>query len=1040
MVVLHAAWSRTSGLCLWGEHDERRRRGAADRHPFGCAGMRLRAAMAQPGHGLPAGVHDADVVLLLPTRTGAPLPSPELLQGRGPGAGRSGLRPWRVPALAIDPEAAVDLLLSRPPAPGLGLAVGASFTYVQEVGKLALELAAHGRIRPTLERDGDTPVARWRSAPDTAGGARLLRLGQAMPPLLRAEVTGGDGGGHAASAVVDGLLDLLLDGIARRALASADGALLRPRRGRAPAAPPAAEAWLLALAGSDREVHARPGDVGRLGEELEAWRAGGSGADLPLRLCFRVQAPEEPDGADTDGPDRWSIEFALQGRDDPSLIVPAADVWRARGGLVVFERLMDHPEEHLLAELGRASRLFPDLEAALAIACPTALDLDSGGAHRFLSETAPLLTEAGFGVHAPPWWGSRSARLGLRLRTRRSGEKEWVSGPSRFGLDSLCEYEWELAMGDQPLSEAELRELASLKQPLVRVRGRWVELRPQDAEAALALMGRKTGAGAGHMTAGEVLRIGLGLAPTVDGLPVVEVRADGWMADFLGGTADRRLEAVRTPGGFSGSLRPYQERGLAWLRFLGGLGLGACLADDMGLGKTVQLLAVLLAERPGARAPEGPGGPDGACRRPTLLVCPMSVVGNWQREASRFAPDLRVHVHHGMGRLGGAELAAAAAASDLVITTYALAARDQESLAAIEWGRVVLDEAQNVKTSTAKQTKAVRALRAPERVALTGTPVENRLTELWSIMEFLNPGLLGAYAEFRAHVATPVERYRDEEATRLLKRVTQPFILRRLKTDRTIIADLPDKVEMKVFCNITREQATLYQAVLDEMMERIAASEGIERSGLVLAGLMKLKQVLNHPAQMLRDGSRLDGRSGKLARTEEILEEVLAAGEKALVFTQFSEMGELLQGHLAARFAHEVLFLHGGTPKRLRDEMVERFQSSAGPPVFVLSLKAGGTGLNLTAASHVIHFDRWWNPAVEDQATDRAFRIGQRRDVQVRKLVCVGTLEERIDGMIEDKRELAGRIVGSGESWLTQLSTRELREVVALTADAVAEG
>ncbi|HSR26265.1 MAG TPA: DEAD/DEAH box helicase, partial [Candidatus Eisenbacteria bacterium] len=692
------------------------------------------------------------------------------------------------------------------------------------------------------------------------------------------------------------------------------------------------------------------------------------------------------------------------------------DVWRGRGGLVVFEQLMDHPEEHLLAELGRASRLFPDLEAALALVRPMALDLDPGGAYRFLSETAPLLAEAGFGVHVPPWWGSRSARLGLRLRTRRSGEKEWVSGPSRFGLDHLCEYEWELAIGDQPLSEEELRELASFKQPLVRVRGRWVELRPQEAEAALALMRRQTGAGAGHMTAGEVLRIGLGLAPTVDGLPVVEVRADGWMADFLGGPADRRLEAVPAPGGFSGSLRPYQERGLAWLRFLGGLGLGACLADDMGLGKTVQLLAVLLAERPGTRAPDGPGEANGACQRPTLLVCPMSVVGNWQREASRFAPGLRVHVHHGMGRLGGAELAAAAAASDLVITTYALAARDQESLAAIEWGRVVLDEAQNVKTSTAKQTKAVRALRAPERVALTGTPVENRLTELWSIMEFLNPGLLGPYTEFRAHVATPIERYRDEEATRLLKRVTQPFILRRLKTDRTIIADLPDKVEMKVFCNITREQATLYQAVLDEMMERIAASEGIERSGHVLAGLMKLKQVLNHPAQMLRDGSRLDGRSGKLARTEEILEEVLAAGEKALVFTQFSEMGELLQGHLAARSGHEVLFLHGGTARRLRDEMVERFQSSAGPPVFVLSLKAGGTGLNLTAANHVIHFDRWWNPAVEDQATDRAFRIGQRRDVQVRKLVCVGTLEERIDGMIEDKRELAGRIVGSGES------------------------
>jgi SNF2 family DNA or RNA helicase len=373
-----------------------------------------------------------------------------------------------------------------------------------------------------------------------------------------------------------------------------------------------------------------------------------------------------------------------------------------------------------------------------------------------------------------------------------------------------------------------------------------------------------------------------------------------------------------------------------------------------------------------------------------------------------------------------------------VITTYALATRDRETLAAVEWERIALDEAQNVKTIDAKQSRAIRSLPARHRVALTGTPVENRLTELHSIMDFLNPGLLGPAATFKRRYARPIERWRDEHATARLRRATGPFILRRLKTDMEIISDLPEKIEMRVDCHLTKEQASLYQAVVDEMLEKAAQAEGIERSGIILAALMKLKQVCNHPAHLLKDRSDLNGRSGKLARLEEILAEALAEGDRALCFTQFAEFGHLLRGHLQERLGREVLFLHGGTPKSARDEMVQRFQSAGGPPVFVLSLKAGGTGLNLTAANHVIHFDRWWNPAVEDQATDRAFRIGQRKNVQVRKLTCVGTLEERIDTLIAQKKDLADRIVGTGEAWLTELDTVQLRELVSLSADAVA--
>jgi non-specific serine/threonine protein kinase len=546
------------------------------------------------------------------------------------------------------------------------------------------------------------------------------------------------------------------------------------------------------------------------------------------------------------------------------------------------------------------------------------------------------------------------------------------------------------------------------------------------------------------MTAAEVLRVGLGLdpPPSLD-LPVVGVVAEGWLGALLGtggdGDADDRIEARPTPARFNGTLRPYQERGLAWLWFLQRYGLGACLADDMGLGKTAQLLALMVLEREEAPPEAGePGARPGA----TLLVCPMSLVGNWQRETERFAPDLAVHVHHGAGRKVGASLVAAAEKADLVITTYSLLARDQRYLAQIPWGRVALDEAQNVKNPLSLAGRAARALPAAARVALTGTPVENRLLELWSLMDFLNPGLLGSEATFRHRFAVPVERYGDEAAAATLKRLTGPFLLRRLKTDRSIIADLPDKIEMHVLCNLTREQASLYRAVVDDMLDRIEkAKTGIERMGVISASMMRLKQVCNHPAHFLRDGSRLDGsRSGKLARLEEVLEEVTAAGERALVFTQFAEMGTLLQRHLSELLGVELPFLYGAVGKRQREEMVDLFQSDGGPPVLILTLKAGGVGLNLTAANHVVHYDRWWNPAVEDQATDRAFRIGQERNVQVRKFVCVGTLEERIDAMIEAKRDLAQRIVGSGEARLTDLTLSELRDLVALSEDAVAEG
>ncbi|MFP5579672.1 MAG: DEAD/DEAH box helicase, partial [Acidimicrobiia bacterium] len=448
---------------------------------------------------------------------------------------------------------------------------------------------------------------------------------------------------------------------------------------------------------------------------------------------------------------------------------------------------------------------------------------------------------------------------------------------------------------------------------------------------------------------------------------------------------------------------------------------------DMGLGKTAQVIATFLAEPVDA---------------PTLVVCPVSVLGNWSRELERFAPALDVMVHHGPGRSQGhdATFAERAAGHDVVLTTYSLVPRDIGDLTSVHWGRVVLDEAQQIKNPSTALARAVRQLGTPRRLALTGTPVENRLAELWSIMQFLNPGLLGSMASFTRDFAGPIERDDDEDATERLQRLVAPFLLRRLKTDKTIIDDLPDKIEQTEHCPLTREQASLYQAVVDDLLRAAESEEGIGLSGAILSGIAKLKQVCNHPAHFLGDRSALAGRSGKLDRVEELLDEIVDAGDKVLCFTQFAEWGELLVPHLTRRYGTEPLWLHGGVPRRRREQMIRRFDDPDGPPIFLLSLKAGGTGLNLTAASHVIHLDRWWNPAVEDQATDRAYRIGQRRSVLVHKLVSAGTIEERIDELITAKRALAQRVVGTGEQWITKLDTDALREAVALRNPVGSEG
>ncbi len=854
-------------------------------------------------------------------------------------------------------------------------------------------LVGSGRVLPGLTIDDQTGRARSWWWPLPAASQRALVASLATEETIEAQV---EAAGRLAGSV---------DEIVRCRLVDSGASLVAGKSGRSTVQ----EAWCRSLVSPDPWMSQSldPAKVAALAEAVTAWVRSGAVVGGRVRLCLRLVEPATGDRA------LWRVELLAQDRDEPSLVVAVREMWEGNSPFPPSAL----PE--LLAAMARMGRLAPELAGALDQAIPDSVQIDAGAVVSLLGERARLLEDAGIGVLLPGWW-TRPARLGLRAKVKRNQGRSDGAGTGLVGMESIVAFEWQAALGGERLTKSDLATLtraALAKQSLVRLRGQWIEIDISRIEDLLARAG-----GEGTAVAGELLKAGLGLA-SLDlppGVEVVDVDATSvsWMQSLLEGALHSTVEPVATPETFAGQLRPYQERGLGWLVFLGRLGLGACLADDMGLGKTAQMIAALIAD-----PAEGP----------TLVICPVSVLGNWERELARFAPHLRVLVHHGATRHAADDpLAERARGYDVVLSTYSLVARDEESLKGVEWGRLVFDEAQQVKNPAAAQSRAARSLNAARRVALTGTPVENRLSELWSIMHLLNPGLLGSARSFKERFASPIEREGDVEATALLRRVTGPFILRRLKTDRSIIDDLPDKIETVDRCPLTREQATLYQAVVDDMLAQAEAADGIQRRGIVLAGLTKLKQVCNHPAHFLSDKSPLARRSGKLARAEELLEEILGEGDKVLCFTQFAEWGGMLQPYLQQRFGVEAMWLHGGVRRAARDEMVQRFGLADGPPLLLVSLKAGGTGLNLTAASHVIHLDRWWNPAVEDQATDRAYRIGQRRNVQVHKLVCSGTVEERIDEMITAKRDLAERAVGTGEEWLTGLSGAELSDLVSL--------
>ena len=900
--------------------------------------------------------------------------------------GTYGIRKRLISAELIPLAEALPMLLGVDPGEQAGRPMRRSVRVWAAAAAAGVGLVARGRLLPTVGA-GDADV--WRAGPlDPADLGWLRELAAAFPPTAHALAVPGSRPMRLRSpeALIRDLWDAIADLIARS---------------------PAAPRTTASAAFADAE----PTQVADLAEWLADTTDGlAAGARLGLRIeAGATEGREEPDGAEgvdgIEGVDwgapRFRLVLQLRSNADPSLIVDAASLWSQPE--TVLARFGRQAETDLLLALRRGAPVWPPLAEALQQASPSAVDLDDDALASLLGPAAEELAGAGIEV----LWPSSLLGPGLELRAVATPAPEKLT-EAGFGLAALLDFRWQLTLDGALLDADEVAALAEAKRPLIRLRGRWVILDP-------ALLGRLRRPPQTRMRMSEALGAVLAGSAEIDG-ETVTVTAEGPLGDLatrVAGIASAP-SPLEPPPGLLATLRPYQQRGLAWLAAMCDAGLGGCLADDMGLGKTIQMIALHLHRRD-------------AKAGPTLVVCPASLLGTWEREARRFAPGIPVRRYHG----GGRHLQDLAS-DEMVLVTYGVVLRDSARLAEVGWGMVVADEAQHAKNPLSRTARELRAVPATARIALTGTPVENRLSELWSILDWTTPGLLGHLEAFTRRVAVPIERYRDPEATARFGSLIRPFLLRRKKTDPGIAPELPRKTETDLFVPLTAEQVTLYEAMVRETMEAIETAEGIERAGLVFKLLTALKQICNHPAQYLKQPGPLDGRSGKLAAFDELTDLILASGESMLVFTQYTQMATLLQQHLDARGIGS-LFLHGGVPVRRREEMVVRFQAGE-VPVFLLSLKAGGTGLTLTRATHVLHYDRWWNPAVEDQATDRAYRIGQDHPVQVHRLIAEGTLEDRIAALLETKRELADAVIGSGEGWVAQLSDAELAELVSLRA------
>jgi len=930
------------------------------------------------------------------------------------------LREWTVDAVPLGAAALADLMSALAPGEAAtrdgrflanGVMAALDLCYVMECCSFALSLIKRGRFLPDIKtsEDGAKYESVWRPMFIGDDSTRYNRLVCAMPRIIMIHASEGD---ERAEAVLCGMMTCLVDGFVRQAWARRisdknpgvpsrriaraitkgvccqDAAVPeKKRRGKLVNALNPHVLWVRSL-GWYGETDGLSQSLESIYQEVRDWRdkyEWFSHAPFKLRLEL----------IDCDG--GWRLDYSLRSlREDG--VISSSDVWRGKGR--AGSPSGNYMRRYLMLMLGRAGASFPPIRGSLDEESPTGCEMSLEETADFLSDSANLISGMGVEAAYPSWKDDNSPdRLTIK-GVREAGSK----------------FTWRLAWKGVMLSSDEYGMMTSSSSPLFLLRGEWVFM-PLDYLASIAAhMGRLP-----EMLSGvDALRLAIS-DPRIDGFADMPSLEEAYRALRSGSP----LELFLPPEGLNGTLRPYQERGYSWMSFLTGLGIGACLADDMGLGKTLQTLA--LAQR--CR--------DAGHMRPVLLVCPTSVIENWRMEIERFFPKMTFYVHHGRDRYRGRMFTITAQRSAMVLSSYMLLHRDADDYRSVDWLGVVLDEAQNIKNPDTQTARAARGVKSDWRVVLTGTPIENHLGDIWSIMEFLMPGMLGNKRRFADMYVKPLAESRDPRKISALRDAISPFIMRRLKTDPEIAPELPRKIETKVFCGLRKEQIKLYSAVTEEMSMSVGKAEGIRRRGLILSGITRMKQICDHPLLSSRDGGMGRERSSKLDRMMSLAEEMHETGDRALIFTQYVGMGHILKYNLQESFGKEVFFLHGGVTKAARDNMVRQFQDGSGPQFFVLSLKAGGVGLNLTRANQVVMFDRWWNPAVETQAIDRAYRIGQTSNVQVRIFCCRGTLEERIDEIISSKKTLADSVIWESDNWITELSDRELRNIVALSPKAL---
>ena len=808
----------------------------------------------------------------------------------------------------------------------------------------------------------------------------------------------------------------------------------------------------------------------------------------PTSLIERSQLENEKDSEDR----IWSLKFLLHVADRPDLVMPPSKLLVSPESYgVYFNRALKHPQQWILNKFMECANEFEPLLAFVEKAIPNSVEINTRQAYEFITFGSRRFESIGVKVTLPDWWRDETSRpvIGLNLHISKQLKAEINYGSvhpstseqdmlSNSLLEEIFEVEWYVAMNTTVIPFIDFEKKFGSVAGLIEVDGQWIEVNSKIHNKLYDFL--TSPKLPRYMSITQALKYEMGYEPLTSGLPINTITAAPHLETINQLFHHQTIKIILPPATLIGTLRPYQITGLSWLNFLEKFRIGACLADDMGLGKTVQTIALLLLNSP-IGAVSGSNSfienKQGSIAT-SLIICPMSILGNWQQEIKKFAPTLRCQIHHGTKRRKDGLFQKLVNANDVIITTYALAKRDLGFIQPIKWRYIIIDEAQKIKNPATKQSKAIKTLEARQKIALTGTPVENRVGDLWSIMDFLNPGFLGNKGQFHQIFAKPIMKHKDPHKIKALRQLIQPFFLRRLKTDKTIIQDLPDKVEIIDYSPMTKEQIRLYETEVTGLFSHVDDVSGITRKGLVLATIVALKQILDDPIlleykkenklkkslgsrRMISQIKKEDyGKSGKMALLIDLLDEILINGESTLIFTQFAQMGkilvEILSNHeLYKKYGYDIYFISGATPQHKRVAQIQAFQdrivptdaspnskehssSNKYPPaIFVLSLKAGGVGLNLSAANHVIHYDRWWNPAVEMQATDRAYRIGQTRNVFVHKFVSTGTIEERIHSMLNDKKALATQMIQAGEQWITELSTQKLKEIMELSKDYI---